>query len=369
VIFGPPVAEGELRPLNFDETDSVVDMENRLMTLDEFEKQLAHVIGRPTDLRPFVCEGSPLDCDVFIVGYNPATAMEGDWWRFWKPGYGYRKSDWFSEYLAQRGGDVSKTRAKIQEIVHGLPNVRVLEANIDARPSPTKSVYPKPITRPFDFLLSVCRPKVVIAHSTDAVAHLQAWKPNGTLIECKHFIYVGRERTAEILVETRRALNHALQERFVTPLYLSLLNGNFVDSRDASVVMRAADAARAISDLQIEQLLDEWDWRTRLCAGWFIGLSRRTHFVPRIGALLASDTAYAGQGYCVALGLIGTEECARHLQLYLQSSDDSDHQDWAIGALTHIQGTPPPEFPDPRLWRDGTFSRITAFLRHHRLIA
>lgn len=175
------------------------------MNLDEFEKQLAAVIGQPTDLRPFVCEGSPLECEIFIVGYNPATKMDGDWWRFWKQGYGYKKSVWFDEYISQRG-DVSKTRSKIQEIVSSLPDARVLEANIDARPSQRKSAYPRPVTKPFDYVLSVCNPKVVIAHGTDAVAHLQRWKLKGTLIECKHFIYVGRERTREILAETRRAL-------------------------------------------------------------------------------------------------------------------------------------------------------------------
>jgi hypothetical protein len=177
------------------------------MTLDELGKQLADVIRRPTDLRPFVCEGSPLDCEVFIVGYNPATKMEGDWWRFWKPGYGYQKRIWFNEYLVQRG-DKSKTRAKIEDIVRGLPGVRVLEANIDSRPSSKKSAYPQPVTKPFDFVLSACRPKVIIAHGTDAVTHLQAWKAKGTLIECKHFIYVGRERTGEILAETRQALSN-----------------------------------------------------------------------------------------------------------------------------------------------------------------
>ena len=175
------------------------------MILDEFEKQLVAVIRRPTDLRPFVCEGSPLDSEVFIVGYNPATKMEGDWWRFWQPGYGYQKSIWFKEYLAQRG-NVSKTRAKIEDIVGALTGVCVLEANIDSRPSPKKSAYRQPVTKPFDLILSVCRPKVLIAHGTDAVAHLQPWKAKGTLIECKHFIYVGRDRTAEIIAETRRAL-------------------------------------------------------------------------------------------------------------------------------------------------------------------
>jgi hypothetical protein len=175
------------------------------LTLNEFASQLASVIDRPTDLRPFVCEGTPLDCDVFIVGYNPATKMDGDWWRFWKPGYGYQKSVWYNEHIAQRG-TLSKTRSKIEDIARALVGVRILEANIDARPSSAKSTYPKPATRPFDFVLSVCRPKVVIAHGKDAVSHLQAWKPKGTLIGCKHFIYVGRERTAEIVAETRQAL-------------------------------------------------------------------------------------------------------------------------------------------------------------------
>jgi hypothetical protein len=134
--------------------------------------------------------------------------MEGDWWKFWDPGYGYRKKAWFSDYFSQRG-EVSKTRSKIEDIVRGLSCVHVLEANIDARPSAKKSEYPKPVTKPFDFLLDECRPKVVIAHGTDAVAHLQSWKPNGTLIECKHFIYVGRDRTAQIIAETCRALQNA----------------------------------------------------------------------------------------------------------------------------------------------------------------
>jgi hypothetical protein len=138
--------------------------------------------------------------------------MEGDWWRFWSPDYGFRKSAWFSEYATHRG-DISKTRAKIEEIVRALTGIRVLEANIDARPSAKKREYPKPVTSPFDFVLSVCRPKVIVAHGTEAVAHLQGWKLNGTLIECKHFIYVGRERTIEIIAEVRRGLQSATNGR------------------------------------------------------------------------------------------------------------------------------------------------------------
>ncbi|MDY8109408.1 hypothetical protein U0C82_09675 [Fulvimarina sp. 2208YS6-2-32] len=67
------------------------------MTINEFESQLTATIGRPTELRPFVCEDYLLDCEVFIVGYNPATKMDGDWWRYWKRGYGYQKSISFKE--------------------------------------------------------------------------------------------------------------------------------------------------------------------------------------------------------------------------------------------------------------------------------
>lgn len=58
-------------------------------------------MGRPTSLRPFVCDGSPLDCEIFIVGANAATAM-GDFWDFWLPGVGMDKAAWFAAYKAAR---------------------------------------------------------------------------------------------------------------------------------------------------------------------------------------------------------------------------------------------------------------------------
>jgi hypothetical protein len=174
--------------------------------LSEFADRLAAVIGRPSNLRPFICEGSPFKAEVFIVGYNPATRLEGDWWKYWDPDYGYRKSDWLAEYSAQRG-KLSKTRAKIEDILAGLKGYAVLEANIEARPSTRKTEYRQPLTAPFDLLMSVCQPRVIIAHGVDAVRHLQPLKDRVTLIECPHFIFVGRARTDAILAQARRALN------------------------------------------------------------------------------------------------------------------------------------------------------------------
>lgn len=175
------------------------------MDLNQFESGLAQVIGRPSNLRPFVCEGSPLECEVFIVGYNPATAMDGDWWRYWKTGYGFQKDLWYADYLTARGGEASKSRMKIADFVNGLPNARVLEANIDARPSKRKSEYPRPVTAPFDYLLKTIKPTVILAHGVDAIRHLSGWQ--GALVESPHFIYVGRDKTVELLGAIRTGLD------------------------------------------------------------------------------------------------------------------------------------------------------------------
>jgi hypothetical protein len=149
--------------------------------------------------------GSPIDCDVFIVGYNPATAMDGDWWGDWRPGRGFDRDAWWTEYLAQRGGKPSKTRKRSNAIVSSLGGVRCLEANIDARPSKKKSEYPNPVTAPFDFVLSTCRPKVIVAHGVDAVRHLPG-RASAYVIECDHFIRVGERRMKEIVDEVQDAL-------------------------------------------------------------------------------------------------------------------------------------------------------------------
>jgi hypothetical protein len=73
--------------------------------LNRFEEGLAALIGQPgqsTDLRPFVCDGSPLDCEVFIVGFNPATPMSLGFWEFWRRGRGFDKVSWLDAYIKDR---------------------------------------------------------------------------------------------------------------------------------------------------------------------------------------------------------------------------------------------------------------------------
>ena len=115
-------------------------------------------------------------------------------------------------FKAAWSAKTSKTRGQIEVIVASLSPVRVLEANIDARPSKRKSEYPRPVTIPFDYLLRACRPKVVIAHGVDAVAYLQDSK-DGTVIKSKHFTRISHKRRAEIIADTRAVWNESAFEK------------------------------------------------------------------------------------------------------------------------------------------------------------
>lgn len=167
--------------------------------LDEFERELLALIGKPTDLRPFVCEGSPLNCQAFIVGFNPATTVDKDFWQFWRKGYGFDKALWLETYKKERQlrplkpgrtrrNAISSTRRVIEWIIDGASPIRCLETNLYALPTEQAAelVADKRITEPFDFLLDRVKPRVVIAHGVDAVKHIQSKGLSGSIIPVSH---------------------------------------------------------------------------------------------------------------------------------------------------------------------------------------
>lgn len=152
-----------------------------MTALEEFAARLHTVIGKPTDLRPFVCDGSPLECQAFLVGLNPATPLSADFWGFWQPGYGFNKLAWLDQYKRERGSrplrpgsvrrlEVSPTRRVIEWVVEEAAPVKCLETNIYALATQQFSdlALSRRVTAPFEFLRSVIRPKLIVAHGKDA---------------------------------------------------------------------------------------------------------------------------------------------------------------------------------------------------------
>lgn len=153
-----------------------------------FEKELLEIVGDGHDLRPFICEGSPLLCDVFIVGYNPATATGRQFLSYWEPGYGMRRSDVLGEIRAIRATQKTKTGRSKAEFSHSrmtihvliaageeLGEFRCLETNIYAAEAPAAGDVKahQRVTRHFDFLLDWVKPKVIISHGKKANAYLR----------------------------------------------------------------------------------------------------------------------------------------------------------------------------------------------------
>src|SRR5262245_44820861 len=103
----------------------------------------------------------------------------------------------------------------------------------------------------------------------------------------------------EFVGNLRRLWDYRLSptvRRYVLPVYSSLMWGHFAfppfetppdaspelaqamknqPGLDPKVADRIGTAARSIGDAQIEYLLRHKDWRMRMCAGWYIGLTRR----------------------------------------------------------------------------------------------
>lgn len=125
--------------------------------------------------------------------------------------------------------------------------------------------------------------------------------------------------------------------------YLHLLGGNFTrtmpEPERTAFLHALYKAACEISDKDLEVLLES-EWRSRLTAAWLIATDKRDQFRGRLTELLlASELVYAGEGYCLALARFGTDRDAASIAAYLDRYPTSEYaynQDWALGALLHI---------------------------------
>ena len=146
-------------------------------------------------LRPFVCDGCPLDCGVFVVGYNPATGDLPDFWRFFdSQTCEFDKERWDQARREVRRGtpgtpEDSPTRQRINALVGAIRSAKCLETNLYSKPSRNEGALQKEDKNPeiLRFLLEQIRPRVVMTH------HLMAEH-----FVCKEFLNAGNFRPSEM---------------------------------------------------------------------------------------------------------------------------------------------------------------------------
>lgn len=142
------------------------------MTHSEFANQLRAIAGEGAGW-PFVCDGSPFDCQIAVVGINPATDVP--LWPHWSDGAGVNRAGWLQDYLS-RYQKYTRTRACYERLVKAIAPARVLETNIIHHYSARERDLPKELrkrTEVFNYLIETLKPKILLVHGRSAVRHLQ----------------------------------------------------------------------------------------------------------------------------------------------------------------------------------------------------
>jgi hypothetical protein len=89
--------------------------------------------SQPSDDRPFVCDGFPDECDVIVIGENPATRLKAPWRHFLNDDFGFDFDAFLANYKSEREasgkrGEVSPTRSRMS-VLRQL-GLRCLETNV-----------------------------------------------------------------------------------------------------------------------------------------------------------------------------------------------------------------------------------------------
>ena len=154
------------------------------MDLLDFDKKLKKVSGETG--RPFICNGSPLDCNVFIVGLNPV--VDNSFWDNWNPHQGgFHKKNWLEMYDQKRDKRTT-TRNRLESFWHKFnksDSTQLLETNLYRANSNRANEIPKKDkdSSVFNFLLQVIEPNVIIGHGKNISRYL--WHLSGCPFEKK----------------------------------------------------------------------------------------------------------------------------------------------------------------------------------------
>ena len=116
-----------------------------------------------------MCDGSPLDCRIFIVGTNSARKVEKRFWSLWSDSRGFKKAELIRE-LDKLSGGRTKTRKNMEIVAQAAGPEITLDTNIWLQPTRTVPDLPKDDknTDVIEYLLKTIRPRIVLAHGGKA---------------------------------------------------------------------------------------------------------------------------------------------------------------------------------------------------------
>jgi hypothetical protein len=142
------------------------------MTNRDFKNRLRDLTNNDLALRPFICDGNPLESEIFIVGINPATHMNSSFWDYYLDEK-FNKMKWRADYIKHRKKagkktELSPTRKKIERLVDfTFVEHKCLETNVFSKPSNSLKNLADKNTDIFNFLIRTIKPKAILIHGKD----------------------------------------------------------------------------------------------------------------------------------------------------------------------------------------------------------
>jgi len=82
----------------------------------DWDSKLRETIPSPCFERPFVCDGFPSESTMIVIGENPATPLQFDWWNLWRANSGFDYQAFIDIYKKERsklGKGISNTRRRL----------------------------------------------------------------------------------------------------------------------------------------------------------------------------------------------------------------------------------------------------------------
>jgi hypothetical protein len=195
----------------------------KTVTIHDIDAIIRHLSGEHPEARPFLCDGSPIGSEVFLVGVNPGT--DTPFWPYWRLPYGCHKNEWLDDYL-RRHLRFKPTRARIEILFQAISPIKCLETNVFFQYSPDESSLRTEAhdTRVFDYLLTVLSPKVLFIHGASGIKHmeqvLKTSLPQGQFTTVTHNgreidVITGRHLSRGWSYERVDALGEEIRERCV----------------------------------------------------------------------------------------------------------------------------------------------------------
>lgn len=184
------------------------------MSLQHIDAAIRKLSGEHPESRPFLCEGSPLDCVVAQVGINPGS--DTPFWPHWSVETGCDKQGWLRDYRFRKAGKRTPTRDRIELLNEVLRPHKVLELNLYHQFSASEAglAADHKSTELFEYMLDAVRPRLLFVHGRAPREHLE--RLLGTQLQTDDFTTTTyRGRAIDVFVATKHLAYVAGGEAYV----------------------------------------------------------------------------------------------------------------------------------------------------------